>query len=76
MQTTTTPQRWLSIEEAAKYASVGVGSIRRLLADGSLIGYRPRPGSVRLDAHDIDAWILSTAGRRGLRGRWQKEPAE
>jgi excisionase family DNA binding protein len=75
METTTT-QRWLSLEEAAQYASIGVGSLRRLLADGSLTGYRPRPGSVRLDANDLDAFILSTAGRKGKRGRFQKkEPA-
>jgi hypothetical protein len=28
---------------------------------------------IRIDAQDLDAFILSTAGRKGKRGRFQKK---
>lgn len=64
------PQRWLSIESAAKYCDLSTNSIRNLLAAGKLVPHRPIKGRILLDKFQIDATIGSATARprtgRGL----------
>jgi excisionase family DNA binding protein len=53
---------WLTAEDAARYATVSLWSIRHAVKDGDLPSYSVGKGgrSYRLKAEDIDAWLEST----------------
>jgi len=55
-------QRWLTVQGAAKYASLSDESIRRLLSSGRLTAHRPVPGRVIVNRSELDAVIRSSAG--------------
>jgi len=65
-------KRWLAVEDAAKYSSLSVESIRRMLSSGRLTAHRPVRGRVIVDRSELDAVIRSSTGPshrgRGRRG--------
>jgi excisionase family DNA binding protein len=64
-------QRFLSVERAATYSDLSVGSVRRLIASGKLTALRPVRGKVLINKHELDAFVLSATNRprlgRGIR---------
>jgi excisionase family DNA binding protein len=60
--------RYLSIEDAAMYSSLGTRTIRRMLRDGRLTPFCPVAGRVLVDREELDHLIRQTAGRRSTRG--------
>lgn len=61
----TEPRReLLSLTEAARYANLSVGTLRRYIADGRLPGYRVGPKLMKVDLADLDA-LTSPMSRRG-----------
>ncbi len=50
----TTPH-WVSLEDAAEYMGVHVRTCRRLIADGSISGYRLGKRAIRVDRNELDA---------------------
>ncbi len=52
---TTRPSRRLaSLPDAAEYACVSTKTVRRRIADGTLIGYRFGPRAIRVDLDELD----------------------
>lgn len=47
-------RRWISVQEAADYLGVNERTIRQMIADGRLVGYRNKT-FIRLDLNEIDA---------------------
>ena len=56
---------FLTITEAAARIGVNTKTVRRRIADGSLVGYRVGPRLIRLDPAEVDALLrpIPTAGR-------------
>ena len=62
-------RRFLTVANAAAYASLSPESVRRLLATGKLTALRPVRGRVVIDKRELDAVILgATKQPRGGRG--------
>lgn len=61
--------RWLSVEAAARYCSLGQKSIRNLVASGTLVPSRAVRGKVLIDRHQLDAALTAECGRQLRRGR-------
>jgi len=57
-------RRLRSIADAAEFAGVNPRTIRRRIADGTLIGYRMGPRLIRIDLNELDALLrpIPTAG--------------
>lgn len=57
-------RRLRSIADAAEFAGVNPRTIRRRIADGTLIGYRMGPRLIRVDLNELDALLrpIPTAG--------------
>jgi excisionase family DNA binding protein len=56
------PRPKVSVADAAAYATVKVGTLRRWIADGDLPAYRVGPRMLRIDLDDIDALIQPIRG--------------
>ncbi len=54
------PPRFLTIQNAARYADLSKESIRRLVAKGNLTAHRPVRGRVLIDRHELEAFIRSS----------------
>lgn len=50
-----TSRRYAKLAEAAEYLGVTDRTIRQMIADGRLTGYRSGPRLVRVDLNEIDA---------------------
>jgi hypothetical protein len=66
--------RWLSVSQAARYASLGEKSIRNLIAAAVIVPSRTVRGKLLIDRMQLDAALLSGCGRelrsgRGMRSR-------
>ncbi|MCI0335925.1 MAG: helix-turn-helix domain-containing protein [Planctomycetes bacterium] len=61
--------RWLSVEAAARYCSLGQKSIRNLVANGTLTPSRAVRGKVLIDRLQLDAALSAECGARLRRGR-------
>lgn len=48
-------RRWASLAEAADYIHISQKTLRRMIAAGSITGYRLNARLVRLDLNEIDA---------------------
>jgi excisionase family DNA binding protein len=59
---TTVRRRYVSIGEAAEYLGVTTRTIRQMIADGRLTGYRSGPRLIRLDLNDVDAAMVAFGG--------------
>ncbi len=58
---------YVSLPEAAAYLSVSVKTVRRMIADGVIAGYRLGPKCLRVKLDDLD-----TAGRRVPSANWHR----
>ncbi len=58
----TITRRYVSISDAAEYLGVTTRTIRQMIADGRLVGYRSGPRLVRLDLNEIDAAMQPFGG--------------
>lgn len=56
---------YVSLTDAADYLSVSVKTVRRMIADGTIPGYRLGAKSLRVKLDDLD-----TAGRRVPTAGW------
>jgi excisionase family DNA binding protein len=65
----TTAQRYAAVAEVAAYTGLSEGTIRTLLATGALTTFRPVPGRILLDLHEVDRLIRKSAGRQSTQGR-------
>jgi excisionase family DNA binding protein len=57
-----TRRRWITQQEAAEYLGVTDRTIRQMIADGRLTGYRNGPRLIRIDLHEIDAAMQPFGG--------------
>ncbi|WP_375488021.1 excisionase family DNA-binding protein [uncultured Mycobacterium sp.] len=55
-------RRYVKVSEAAEYLQVTTRTIRQMLADGRLRGYRSGGRLVRLDLNEIDAAMQPFGG--------------
>lgn len=55
-------RRYIKITEAAKYLGVTDRTIRQMIADGRLTGYRSGSRLVRVDLNEIDAAMRPFGG--------------
>lgn len=51
------PRRWASLAEGADYLEVAQKTLRRLIAAGTVTGYRLGRRSVRVDLNELDALL-------------------
>jgi excisionase family DNA binding protein len=59
---TITVRRWASIQESAEYLGVTDRTIRQMIADGRLRGYRSGGRLIRLDLNEVDAAMKPFGG--------------
>jgi excisionase family DNA binding protein len=57
-------RRWASPSDAAEYLDVTTRTIRQMIADGRLTGYRSGHRLIRLDLNEIDAALVPFGGGR------------
>lgn len=57
-----TRRRWVSQQEAAEYLGVTDRTIRQMIADGRLTGYRSGARLVRVDLNEVDAAMQPFGG--------------
>ncbi|WP_445169911.1 excisionase family DNA-binding protein [Mycolicibacterium sp. Dal123E01] len=55
-------RRYVTQAEAAEYLGVTTRTIRQMIADGRLTGYRLNPRFIRIDLNEIDAAMTPTGG--------------
>lgn len=58
-------RRYVSITDAAQYLGVTDRTIRQMIVDGRLTGYRNGSKLIRLDLNEIDAAMEPFGGRVG-----------
>jgi excisionase family DNA binding protein len=56
------PRHYVSLKAAAEYLGVTDRTIRQMITDGRLIGYRSGAKLVRLDLNEIDASMQPFGG--------------
>lgn len=61
---TTPARRWASIKEAADHLGVTDRTIRQMIQDGRLRGYRAGKKLVRVDLNELDSALLPFGGAR------------
>ncbi|ETB31467.1 excisionase family DNA-binding protein [Mycobacterium avium] len=59
---TTALRRWAGIPETAEYLGVSDRTIRQMIADGRLTGYRNGARLIRLDLNEVDAAMQPFGG--------------
>lgn len=58
----TTPRRWASINTTADYLGVSDRTIRQMIADGRICGYRNGRKVIRIDLNEVDASMTPFGG--------------
>ncbi len=56
------PRKWISQQQAAEYLGVTTRTIRQMIADGRLTGYRSGSRLIRIDLDEIDAALQPFGG--------------
>lgn len=56
------PRRWASTPVAAEYIGVNPATIRAMIADGRITGYRSSSRLIRVDLNEIDACMKPYGG--------------
>lgn len=56
------PRRWASLKDAADYLDVTDRTIRQMITDGKIRGYRTNQRLVRVDLNEIDAALQPFGG--------------
>ncbi|GAB3228205.1 excisionase family DNA-binding protein [Mycolicibacterium hippocampi] len=59
---TISARRWASIQESAEHLGVTDRTIRQMIADGRLRGYRSGGRLIRLDLNEVDAAMQPFGG--------------
>jgi excisionase family DNA binding protein len=54
--------RFFSLGGAARYTTLSIGTLRRLLREKKLRGYRPSGRRVLIDRAELDAFVRAGAG--------------
>ena len=62
MPTNTSRRRYATLEQAGEYLGLTPRTIRKLIADGRLTGYRNGPRIVRVDLNEIDDKLMKPFG--------------
>lgn len=62
VQDSTKRRRYAKLTEAAEYLKVTDRTIRQMIADGRLTGYRNGARLVRVDLNEVDAAMTSFGG--------------
>jgi excisionase family DNA binding protein len=57
-----TRRRYVTLDEAADYLSVTTRTIRQMISDGRLTGYRSGTRLVRVDLNEVDAAMQPFGG--------------
>ena len=57
-----TRRRWASINDIAEHLDVTERTVRQMIADGRLTGYRLSPKFIRLDLDEVDAAMVPFGG--------------
>lgn len=60
------PPRWGSIDEAAEHLDVHPRTIRRMIAEGRLTGYRLGPRIIRVDLNEVDELLRPIPSAKGV----------
>lgn len=60
--TSTNRRRYGSIADAAEYIGVTPRTIRQMIADGRITGYRNGPRLIRVDLNEIDDVVMQPFG--------------
>ncbi|AJK78643.1 excisionase family DNA-binding protein [Mycobacterium avium] len=55
-------RRWASLQQAAEYLGVTDRTVRQMIADGRLAGYRSGNRLVRVDLNELDAAMKPFGG--------------
>jgi excisionase family DNA binding protein len=55
-------RRWATPTQAAKYLGVTTRTIRAMIADGRIVGYKSSPRLIRVDLNEIDAQMQPFGG--------------
>ncbi|MBV5243900.1 excisionase family DNA-binding protein [Mycolicibacterium sp. PAM1] len=55
-------RRYATQAEAAEYLGVTTRTIRQMIADGRLTGYRLNPRFIRIDLNEVDAAMTPIGG--------------
>lgn len=58
-------RRYAKLKEAAEYLNVTERTVRQMIADGRLIGYRSGARLVRVDLNEIDSAMQPFGGAAG-----------
>ncbi|MBM7278278.1 excisionase family DNA-binding protein [Gordonia rubripertincta] len=56
------PRRWASINTTAEYLGVSDRTIRQMIADGRIRGYRNGRKVIRIDLNEVDASMTPFGG--------------
>jgi len=51
--------RLIRIREAAEQTNLSISTIRRLIRSGALPAIRPSPGTLRIEANDLQRYLIS-----------------
>ena len=62
MAKSTLPRRWASIQQTADYLGVTDRTVRQMIADGRICGYRNGRKFIRLDLNEVDAAMQPFGG--------------
>lgn len=62
IQPASTPRRWASQQQAADYLAVTRRTIRQMITDGKICGYRTNQRLIRVDLNEIDAALQPFGG--------------
>lgn len=60
--TVSAKRRWASIQDTAEHIGVTDRTIRQMIADGRLTGYRNGTRLIRLDLNEVDATMRPVGG--------------
>ncbi len=59
----TRKKRFVKTKTATSFVDLSEGSIRRLIASGKLVGYRPVAGTVLVDRLELEALVRNSTSR-------------
>ena len=62
MPSSSNPRRYAKLAEAADYIGVTDRTIRQMIADGRITGYRSGSRLVRVDLNELDAAMVPFGG--------------
>ena len=56
------PRKYATLKQAAEYIGVTDRTIRQMIADGRITGYRNGPRLIRVDLNEIDDAVMQPFG--------------